>query len=181
MPTYPDGSIINELPREVDMYGFAMPDSPGHAQWVFFLPDTDFEVELEGTSEGEFRVLVDSPVENIGYGPQTITAGQSASFTVASTGGPTILLLPDGQSIERMPLSADEIGGAMGLNLEDLIAGTEIEVGQDAEVASEEGLLQNFPGLFPALLIMCLCVVGGILGAGLIWLGLFRGRRKKIA
>lgn len=175
----PDGSIINELPREVDMYSFEI--SPGHAQWVFFLPDTEFEVELEGTGEGEFHVLVASPDETFGYGPQAITAGQSASFAVASTAGPTVLLLPDGQSVEPMPLSTDEIDAAMGLNLEDLIAGTEIEVGEDAEVASEEGLLQDFPGLLPALLIMCLCVVGGVVGAGLIWFGLFRGRRNKTA
>ncbi|MFQ5923583.1 MAG: hypothetical protein ACE5M4_12145, partial [Anaerolineales bacterium] len=177
----PDGSIINELPREVDMYSFAASDSPGHAQWVFFLPETEFEVELEGTGEGDFHVLVASPDETFGYGPQAITAGQSASFAVASIGGPTVLLLPDGQSVEPIQLSADEIDGAMGMGLEDLIAGTEIEVSEGGEAASEEGLLQDFSGLVPALLIMCLCVVGGVVGVGLIWFGLFRGRRKKTA
>ena len=173
----PDGSIVNELGREVDMYSFATPGSPGNAQWVFFLPDTEFEVELQGTGEGEFHVLVASPDETFGYGPQAITAGQTASFAVATSGGPTLLLLPDGQSVDPMQLSGSEIDAAMGLV--DLIAGTEIEVGEDAEAGFEQGLLQDFPGWVPAVLILCLFVVGGIVGVGLIWVGLFRGRRKK--
>jgi hypothetical protein len=177
----PDGTIVNELPGEVDMYSFPLPESPGHAQWVFFLPETEFEVELEGTGDGEFHVLVASPDENIGYGPQAITAGASASLVVPSSGGPTVLLLPDGQSVEPMRLKGDQIDVEMGVDLEDLIAGTEIEVSEGEQVAADDGLLQDYPGLVPALLIMLMCVVGGAVGVGLIWFGLIRGRRKKTA
>jgi hypothetical protein len=177
----PDGSIMNELPREIDMYSFPIPESPGDAQWVFFLPETEFEVELEGTGEGDFHVLVASADENFGYGPQAISAGESASFTVASTGGPSVLLLPDRQPVEPMQIAGDEIDAVMGVGLEDLIAGTEIEVADQTEVPSEETFLQEYPGLVSAILIMCFCVVGGTAGVGLIWFGLFRGRRKKTA
>ena len=177
----PDGTIVNELPGEVDMYSFPLPESPGHAQWVFFLPETEFEVNLEGTGDGEFHVLVASPDENIGYGPQAITAGASASLVVSSSGGPTVLLLPNGQSVEPMRLKGDQIDVEMGVDLEDLIAGTEIEVNEGEQLAADEGLLQDYPGLVPALLIMLMCVVGGVVGVGLIWFGLIRGRRKKTA
>ena len=176
----PDGSIINELPREVDMYSLAIPDAPGHAQWIFFLPETEFEVELEGTGEGDFHVLVASPEQTHGYGPQAITAGQSTSFAVPSTGGPTVLLLPDGDSVEPMQLDEDEVDSAMGVGIdqEAMIAGTEIEV-PEQESSSEGGLLQDYPGIVPALLIMCLCVIGGAVGVGLIWFGISRGRKKE--
>jgi hypothetical protein len=177
----PDGTIVNELPGEVDMYSFPLPESPGHAQWVFFLPETEFAVKLEGTGEGDFHVLVASPDENIGYGPQAITAGASASLVVPSSGGPTVLLLPNGQSVEPMRLKGDQIDAEMGVDPEDLIAATEIEVSEGEEVAADEGILQDYPGLVPALLIMLMCVVGGAVGVGLIWFGLIRGRRKKTA
>jgi len=96
------------------MYSFATPGSPGNAQWVFFLPDTEFEVELEGTGDGEFHVLVASSEGTFGYGPQAITAGQTASFAVAPSGGPTVLRLPDGQSAEPIQLSVEEVDAAMG-------------------------------------------------------------------
>ena len=143
----------------------------------FFLPDTEFEVELEGTGDGEFHVLVASLEDTFGYGPQAITAGQTASFAVASSGGPTVLRLPDGQLVDLMRLSVDEVDAAM--SLEDLIAGTEIEAGEGTVAGSDKKLLQNIPEWVPALLIFCLFVVGGIVGVGLIWVGLFRGRRKK--
>ena len=145
----------------------------------FFLPDTEFEVELEGTGDGEFHVLVASLEDTFGYGPQAITAGQTASFAVASSGGPTVLRLPDGQLVDLMRLSVDEVDAAM--SLEDLIAGTEIEAGEGTVAGSDKKLLQNIPEWVPALLIFCLFVVGGIVGVGLIWVGLFRGRRKKAA
>ncbi|MCI0806976.1 MAG: hypothetical protein J4N68_09125 [Chloroflexi bacterium] len=143
----------------------------------FFLPDTEFEVELEGTGDGEFHVLVASLEDTFGYGPQAITAGQTASFAVAPSGGPTVLRLPDGQSVDPMRLSAEEVDTAMGL--EDLIAGTEIEVGEGTVARSDEELLQDIPEWVPGLLIFCLFVVGGIVGVGLTRVGLFRGRRKK--
>jgi hypothetical protein len=183
----PDGTIVNELPGEVDMYSFPLPESPGHAQWVFFLPETEFDVELEGTGEGDFHVLVALPDENIGYGPQAITAGALASLVVPSSGGPTVLLLPNGQSVEPVRLEGDEIDVAMGIGPEnqiageDLIAGTEIEIGDGEQADADESFLQDYPGFVPALLIMCMCVVGGVIGVGLIWFGLFRGRRKKTA
>jgi len=62
--------------------------------------------------------------------------------SVASSGGPTVLRLPDGQSVDPMRLSADEIDAAMGL--EDLIAGTEIEVSEGTEAGSDDGLMQDF-------------------------------------
>lgn len=161
------------------MYSFATPGSPGNAQWVFFLPDTEFEEELEGTGDGEFHVLVASREETFGYCPQAIAAGQTASFAVASSGGPTVLRLPDGQSVDPMRLSAEEVDTVMGLD--DLIAGTEIEVGEVTEAGSDEGQLQDFAEWVPALLIFCLFLVGGILGVGPIWVGLFRGRRRKAA
>ncbi|MCH7611636.1 MAG: hypothetical protein IIB10_13240 [Chloroflexi bacterium] len=139
--------------------------------------DTECAVEFEGIGDGEFHVLAASPEGTFGYGLQAITAGQTASFAVAPSGGPTVLRLPDGQSVDPMRLSAEEVDTAMGL--EDLIAGTEIEVGEGTEAGSDEGRLQDFPEWVPALLIFCLFVVGGIVGVGLIRVGLFRGRRKK--
>ena len=139
--------------------------------------DTECAVEFEGIGDGEFRVLAASPEGTFGYGLQAITAGQTASFAVAPSGGPTVLRLPDGQSVDPMRLSAEEVDTAMGL--EDLIAGTEIEVGEGTVARSDEELLQDIPEWVPGLLIFCLFVVGGIVGVGLTRVGLFRGRRKK--
>ena len=85
--------------------------------------------------------------------------------------------LPDGKSVDPMRLSPEEVDTAMGL--EDLIAGTEIELGEGTEAGSDEGRLQDFPEWVPALLIFCLFVVGGIVEVGRIWVGLFRGSRKR--
>lgn len=139
--------------------------------------DTECAVEFEGIGDGEFHVLAASPEGTFGYGLQAITAGQTASFAVASSGGPTVLRLPDGQSVDPMRLSAEEVDTAMGL--EDLIAGTEIEVGEGAVAGFDEELLQDIPELVPALLIFCLFVVGRIVEVGRIWVGLFRGSRKR--
>ena len=109
----------------------------------FFLPDTEFEVELEGTGDGEFHVLVASLEDTFGYGPQAITVGQTASFAVASSGGPTVLRLPDGQLVDLMRLSVDEVDAAM--SLEDLIAGTEIEAGEGTVAGSDKKLLKISP------------------------------------
>ena len=146
-------------------------------QLVFFLLDTECAVEFEGIGDGEFHVLVASPEDTFGYGPQAITAGQTASFAVASSGGLTVLRLPDGQSVEPMRLSVDEVDAAMGP--EDFIAGTEIEVGEGTVARSDEELLQDIPEWVPPLLIFCLFVVGGIVGVGLTRVGLFRGSRKR--
>ena len=139
--------------------------------------DTECAVDFEGIGDGEFHVLVASLEDTFGYGPQAITAGQTASFAVASSGGPTVLRLPDGQLVDLMRLSVDEVDAAMGL--EDLIAGTEIEVGEGAVAGFDKNLLQNIREWVPALLIFCLFVVGGIVEVGRIWIRLFRGRRKK--
>ena len=63
--------------------------------------------------------------------------------SVASSGGPTVLRLPDGQSVDPMRLSADEIDAAM--SLEDLIAGTEIEAGEGTVAGSDKKLLKISP------------------------------------
>ncbi len=99
-------------------------------------------------------------------------------FIVASTCGPAGLLLMEGQPIGPMLLSADDIDRAMGISLEDLIAGTEIEVSEGVESISAEGLLQDFPGLLPRWQLWA-CVVRGVVRVGLIWFGLIRRHGKK--
>lgn len=172
-----DGTIVNDLPGEADMYGFPVPDRPGEVEWLFFLPELDFEVELTGSGAGEFHTLMATPDGANGYGGQPIGSGGLATFSVASSGLPSDLALPGGETAPARLLAPEEVDAAMGITAEDLAA---------AEQASGEGsaglgeVLSVNSASLPALLgILCLCVGGGALGAGLIFLGLRGGRLRR--
>ncbi len=173
----PDGSAINELPGEVDMYSFPNPDLPGGAEWVFFLPESGFEVEMTGTGAGDFHVVIATPQGAAGYGGQPISPGESASFSVDPEGDPGDLALPGGKMVPPEPLDAEALEAALGL--------AEVEPALDegelpAEAADEQAEAQtsDLPLRQPLLLaILCLCVVGGVVGFGLIGFGLLRRRR----
>jgi hypothetical protein len=175
-----DGTIVNDLPGEADMYAFTVPDRPGEVEWLFLLPELDFEVELTGSGSGEFHALMATPDGAYGYGGLPIGTGELATFSVVASGLPSDLALPGGEIAPARLLAPDEIDAAMGITAEDLAAA---EQASDAEVAGA-GLEQLLPvdsaGL-PALLgVLCLCLGGGALGAGLIFLGLRGGRRSAL-
>ena len=174
-----DGTIVNDLPGEADMYAFPVTDRPGEVEWMFFLPELEVEVELTGSGSGDFHALIATADGAYGYGGQPIGSGQLATFTVAASGLPSDLALPGGEVAPARLLAPEEVDAAMGITAEDLAAA---EQASDAEVAGA-GLEQLLPvdsANLPALLgILCLCVGGGALGAGLIFLGLRGGRLRR--
>ena len=171
----PDGTLINDLPGEADMYGFPTPDVPGEVQWVFFLPAADYRVELTGGGEGDFHVLVATPEEVYGYGGQPIAPGEAAEFGVDSGGRPSDLTLPGGTMVPPRQLAPDEIDAAMGIVGE---AQTADPQSGPQSGAAAEGLPATLPNLPRLLGITCLCIGGGALGFGLLYLGLRRGRQE---
>jgi hypothetical protein len=167
----PDGTIVNELPAEADMYGFPSPDVPGEIHWMFFLPEAEYQVELTGSGEGEFHALVATPEEVYGYGGQPISPGDAAGFGVDPGGHPSDLSLPGGTMAPPRQLAPEEIDTAMG------IVGEADQQSSPQSGAAGEGL-PAVPRNLPTLLgITCLCIGGGALGFGLLYLGLRRGRR----
>jgi hypothetical protein len=163
----PDGTIVNDLPGEADMYGFPSPDVPGEVHWMFFLPEAEYRVELTGSGEGEFHALVATPEEVYGYGGQPIAPGDAAGFAVDPGGHPSDLTLPGGTMAPPRQLAPEEIDTAMGIVGEAQAA--DQQAGPQSGAAAE--------GLPTLLGITCLCIGGGALGFGLLYLGLRRGRR----
>ncbi|HEX9675476.1 MAG TPA: hypothetical protein VGA07_05815 [Anaerolineales bacterium] len=170
----PDGTIVNELPGEADMYGFPSPDVPGEIHWMFFLPEAEYQVELTGSGEGEFHALVATPEEVYGYGGQPIAPGDAAGFAVDPSGQPSDLTLPGGTMAPARQLAPDEIDAAMGI-VGEAQAADQLSGPQSG--AAAEGLPVTLPNLPTLLGITCLCLGGGALGFGLLYLGLRRGRR----
>ena len=170
----PDGTIVNELPGEADMYGFPSPDVPGEIHWMFFLPEAAYRVELTGGGEGEFHALVATPEEVYGYGGQPISPGDAAGFAVDPGGHPSDLTLPGGTMAPPRKLAPDEVDAAMGIVGE---AQTADQQSGPQSGADAEGLPVTLPNLPTLLGITCLCIGGGALGFGLLYLGLRRGRR----
>jgi hypothetical protein len=172
-----DGTIVNDLPGEADMYAFAVPDRPGEVEWLFLLPELDFEVELTGSGAGEFHALMATPNGAYGYGGQPIGTGELATFSVVASGLPSDLALPGGEIAPARLLAPEEIDAAMGITAEDLAVA---EQASGAESTGLDDLLPDGSASLPALLgILCLCLGGGALGAGLIFLGLRGGRLRR--
>jgi hypothetical protein len=166
----PDGTPINELPGEADMYAFPNPDVPGGVEWMFLLPEVGYRVELTGSGEGEFHVLVATPEETYGYGGQPITPGGAASFAVDAAGQPSDLTLPGGSMAPPRLLAPEEMDAAMGIEGE-----AADEPGESGSAGTAEGLPATPPS-WPTLLgITCLFLGGIVLGGGMIYLGLRRG------
>jgi len=168
----PDGTIVNDLPGEADMYGFPSPDVPGEIHWMFFLPEAEYQVELTGSGEGEFHALVATPEEVYGYGGQPISPGDAAGFAVDPGGRPSDLTLPGGTKAPPRELAPEEIDAAMGI-----VGAADQQAGPQSGAAAD-GLPAMPPNLPTLLGITCLCIGGGALGFGLLYLGLRRGRRE---
>ena len=159
------------------MYAFPVPDRPGEVEWLFFLPELEFEVDLTGSGSGDFHALAATAESAYGYGGQPIGTGELATFSVAANGLPSELALPGGEVVPARLLAPEEMDAAMGITAEDL-AGADQASG--AESATLKDLLPADSAGLPALLgILCLCVGGGALGAGLIFLGLRGGRLRR--
>ncbi|MGH2621389.1 MAG: hypothetical protein ACRDHG_12585 [Anaerolineales bacterium] len=172
-----DGTIVNDLPGEADMYAFPVPDRPGEVEWLFFLPELEVEVELTGSGAGDFHALMATANGAYGYGGQPIGSGELATFAVATSGLPSDLALPGGAVVPARLLPPEEIDAAMGITADDLAAA---EQSSGAAGDGLESLLPAGSAGLPALLgILCLCVAGGTLGAGLIFLGLRSGRQRR--
>jgi len=172
-----DGTIVNDLPGEADMYAYPVADRPGEVEWLFFLPELEVEVELTGSGSGEFHALMATADGAYGYGGQPIGSGELATFSVASSGLPSDLALPGGEIAPARLLAPEEVDAAMGITAEDLAAAEAASEGQGTGL---ERLLPAGSASLPALLgILCLCVGGGAVGAGLIFLGLRGGRLRR--
>lgn len=166
----PDGTVVNELPGEADMYAFPSPDVPGEIHWLFLLPEAGYQVQLTGAGVGEFHALVASPDEVYGYGGQPISPGEAADFEVDSGSRPSDLTLPGGAMVPPQRLSPEAVDAAMGIS-----AGESQPA--EGETAGVPEPLAALPANLPTLLgIACLCVGGGALGAGMLYLGLRRRR-----
>src|SRR3970282_2447312 len=48
-----DGTIVNDLPGEADMYAYPVADRPGEVEGMFFLPEVQVEGELTRAGSGE--------------------------------------------------------------------------------------------------------------------------------
>ncbi len=166
----PDGSVVNELPGEVDMVSVPKEGAPGEAEWLFFLPDGPFEVKITGIRDGAFHTLIARTDGFAGYGEQTIAAGQSASFSVDAGGKLSSLARPDGTQVPPKAIAPEDVDGELGIS-PGVSDSAEAEGGQPAGADS------------PGLLLLVL-VLGGfaLLGAGalaLVFLGMFGFRGKR--
>jgi hypothetical protein len=172
-----DGTIVNDLAGEVDMYAAPVPGREGEVEWLFFLPEEDFTVELSGTGSGDFHVLMATPDGAYGYGGQAIGSGELATFAVGAAGNPSDLTLPGGAVVTARRLAADEVDAAMGITAE----GVTSRPGPDLPPTGLIGdALTLGSSTLPALIgLLSLIIGGGALGVGLIYLGLCRGRGRK--
>lgn len=179
----PDGTPVSGLGRRADMYSFPNPDVPGGVEWVLFLPESEFHVEVTGADEGEFHVLVATAESAHGFGPQPIGEGETALFSVDAEGAPSEMSLPDGSTVSPMALQPDEIASAMGVedstgSSENQEPDREREAGADGVTGSDRGLPSE------AVLSMlkwvggCLWLAGAAVGVSLVIVGVVKFRRR---
>jgi len=176
------GSFTNDLPGEIDFYPFPKGDNEGIEWWVF-LPDSSFTVDLFGTGEGVFNIILADKDSYRGFLSQPIGIGEQATFSYdASNNIATALNMPDGSSVlpktitpeeldslTESPSSSistdDEVGVTEEPVLEDALATpfAEIEldefVPEDAIPGSPESEDKNYSSLFIFGLIMCCSLI----------------------
>ncbi len=111
----PDGAFVNELPGEAYIYTFPKSDATGESEWLLFLPETAFTVELAGTGAGDFHVVLATPQGYVGFGPQPIQSGQRAAFSAEASGQLSALTLPDGSTVQPQTIADDQLDAALGI------------------------------------------------------------------
>ncbi|MBI9043566.1 MAG: hypothetical protein JEZ06_03720 [Anaerolineaceae bacterium] len=92
------GQFINDLPGEVYFYSYPKENNAAETEWLIFLPDGDFKVELSATGDGLFHVGYLSNGQVAVYGPQSISNSQNISFEVMA-GQLSDFELPDGAGV----------------------------------------------------------------------------------
>lgn len=112
----PDGTQVNDLPGKVQFYGAPKSGAPDEVEWLFFLPEESFTVEMTGTTQGDFHLLIATPNGFSGYGAQPISTGQQIQASVSQDGNLSSYVPPDGGSpIEPFSITAENMSTAMGL------------------------------------------------------------------
>lgn len=158
----PDGSVINDLPGEVDMVSMPKNGAPGEAEWLFFLPDGPFDVQLTGTQDGVFHTLIARADGFEGFGEQPIAPNQSATFSIDSAGRLSSLAMPDGTQVPPQTIPGEEVDRALGIR----------------QGASEPGSSTG-PSLLLLILVLGGVALGGIGAVALVFVGLFGFRRRR--
>ncbi len=166
----PDGSVVNDLPGKVDMVSMPKEGAPGEAEWLFFLPDGPFDVQLTGTQDGAFHTLIARADGFAGFGEQSMARGQSASFSVDAGGKLSSLARPDGTQVLPRQIAPEEVDAALGIRVSGSGPG-------EATGVQPEGL--KAPSLLLLVLVLAGFAILGVGGLALVFLGVFGFRRKR--
>ncbi len=104
----PDGSVLNEMGYEVNIYNLPKNDESGEYEWLFLLPDINFDVKIHGQSEGEFHAYLGTVQGVYQFAAQAISEGDEVTFEVDVKDGPSEMLFENGTTVKPVLLSLND-------------------------------------------------------------------------
>ncbi len=158
-----NGDFVVEI-EGADFY--PTPKGDGEYQWYAGLPEGDYQVTFTGSAAGEAHILVGDENGNVvTYGPQPITAGETADLVLSDAPIDSAALQTSAGPVEPILLTDENVG--------EMDFGEAVETRTGASWLTAQNLGRAVAGV--GLLLLCLVALAAI------GFGVWRLTRRKAA